>query len=400
MSAAIFQRANRIGNVQVSDIVKMSEAARARRAEGHDVIGLGIGEPDFRTPDHVNEAAIKAIHDGDTNYPPIAGKLALREAVAKLYEGMAAENVIVSSGSKYTLFNAFMATLNDGDEVILPAPYWTSYSDIVAICGGVPVTVETKAEDGFQINIETLRAAMTSRTKWILINSPSNPTGAVMTKEVMTGLGEVLADFPNCWLMSDEIYEHLTYDAEFTSAYTHLAHLRDRMLITNGVSKAYAMTGWRVGYGIGPAALVKAMTAVQAQGTSGTCSIAQAAALAALAGPQDLLVTRCASFRERRDLVLGYLNQMEGIVTPTPEGAFYTFSSWKALKGCQTPEGKVLESDHDFCSYILDAANVTVIPGTGFAAPGHFRISYASSVEELNTALSRMVDAVNALKKA
>lgn len=399
MSSAIFQRAKRISNVQVSDIVKMSEAARLRRAEGHDVIGLGIGEPDFRTPDHVNEAAIKAIRDGDTNYPPIAGKAPLRQAVADLYDGMAAENVIVSSGSKYTLFNAFMATLNEGDEVILPAPYWTSYSDIVAICGGVPVTVETKAEDGFQLDNDRLRAAMNEKTKWILINSPSNPTGAVMTREVMTALGALLEEFPNCWLMSDEIYEHLTYDAEFTSAFTQLAHLRERMLITNGVSKAYAMTGWRVGYGIGPLELVKAMTAVQAQGTSGTCSIAQAAALAALEGPQDYLAERCASFRARRDLVLGYLHQMNGIITPTPEGAFYTFSSWQNLKGSVTPDGRILESDHDFCSYILDAANVTVIPGTGFAAPGHFRISYASSVEELNTALSRMVDAVNLLKR-
>ena len=394
-----FQRADRINNVQVSDIVKMSEAARNRRAEGHDVISLGIGEPDFNTPEHVNNAAIKAIHDGDTNYPPIAGKPLLREAVARQYEGMTADNVLVSSGSKYILFNAFMATLNDGDEVILPAPFWTSYADIVTIAGGVPVILPGRAEDGFQLDIEGLKNAIGPRTKWILINTPSNPTGAVMTPEVMNAMGDVLTENPQCWLMSDEIYEHLTYDVAFISAYDQLPHLRDRMLITNGVSKAYAMTGWRVGYGIGPADLIKGMTAVQAQGTSGTCSIAQAAALAALEGPQDYLADRCASFRERRDLVLRHLNKMDGITTPTPEGAFYTFSSWQGLKGSTSPSGDVLNTDHEFCSYILNAANVTIIPGSGFAAPGHFRISYACDSNDLETALTRMADAVAALKR-
>ena len=220
-----------------------------------------------------------------------------------------------------------------------------------------------------------------------------------MTREVMTALGALLEEFPNCWLMSDEIYEHLTYDAEFTSAFTQLAHLRERMLITNGVSKAYAMTGWRVGFGIGPQNLIKAMKTVQAQGTSGTCSIAQAAALAALTGPQDLLEERRQSFLMRRDLVLNHLHAMDGITTPTPEGAFYTFSSWQDLKGGVTPQGQVLETDRDFCQYILEAANTTIIPGTGFAAEGHFRISYASSVDDLNQALSQMAEAVAAIKR-
>ena len=402
MSNSIFKHAERINNVQISDIVKMSEAARARHAEGHEVISLGIGEPDFRTPDHVNEAAIKAIRDGDTTYPPIAGKPLLREAVARPYEDMSAENVLVSSGSKYTLFNAFMATLNDGDEVILPAPFWTSYADIVSICGGVPVTLpirfENGAEGGFQLDITALKSAMTPRTKWILINTPSNPTGVVMTLDIMTALGGVLDEYPHCWLMSDEIYEHLTYDADFVSAYDHLPQLRQRMLITNGVSKAYAMTGWRVGYGIGPSALIDAMTSVQAQGTSGTCSIAQAAALAALEGSQDLLAERRASFRARRDLVLSHLHNIDGINTPTPEGAFYTFSSWVDLTGGITPSGQRLNTDHDFCSYILDAANVTIIPGTGFAAPGHFRISYACAEDDLKTALTRMAEAIALIK--
>ncbi len=400
MAKSSFQRAERISNVQVSDIVKMSEAARVRRAQGYDVISLGIGEPDFRTPDHVNDAAINAIHDGDTAYPPIAGKAALRDAVARQYEGMTAENVLVSPGSKFVLFNAFMASLNDNDEVILPAPYWASYGDIVSISGGVPITVPTKAEDGFQLDLAAIEAAMTPRTKWILINSPSNPTGAVMTPEIMTALGDILARHPQCWLMSDEIYEHLTYGATFTSAYDQLPHLRDRMLITNGVSKAYAMTGWRVGYGIGPADLIKGMTAVQAQGPSGTCSIAQAAALAALEGPQDLLAERRASFLSRRDLVLAHLSTMKGIHTPTPEGAFYTFSSWAGLKGGTTPSGQRLETDHEFCSYILDSANVTIIPGTGFAAPGHFRISYACDASDLDKAMTRMAGAVAAITPA
>ncbi len=397
MTKSMFQRAERISNVQVSDIVKMSEATRKKRAEGHDVIGLGIGEPDFRTPDHVNEAAINAIHDGDTTYPPIAGKPLLRAAVARQYDGMTAENVLVSPGSKFILFNAFMASLNDGDEVILPAPFWTSYADIVSIAGGVPIIVETKAEDGFQLDITAIENAMTPRTKWILINSPSNPTGAVMTPQVMISLGTLLERHPQCWLMSDEIYEHLTYGVDFTSAYDQLPQLRDRMLITNGVSKAYAMTGWRVGYGIGPIDLIKGMTAVQAQGPSGTCSIAQAAALAALEGPQDLLAERRDSFLARRDLVLTHLRDMNGIHTPTPDGAFYTFSSWMGLKGGMTPSGQKLVSDHDFCSYILDSANVTIIPGTGFAAPGHFRISYACDANDLATALTRMADAVAAI---
>jgi aspartate aminotransferase len=397
MTLSEFRHADRIGNVKIPDIVKMAEATRKRRAEGHDVISLGIGEPDFRTPDHVNDAAIKAIRDGDTRYPPIPGKPLLREAVANLYEGTTAENVLISSGAKYSIFNCFMATINEGDEVILPAPYWTSYTDIVTICGGVPVNLLASAEDKYRLNIDKLRAAITDRTRWILINSPSNPTGTVISPEVMTELGKLLEEHPQCWLMSDEIYQHLIYDAEFTSAYTHLPHLRDRMLIINGVSKAYAMTGWRVGFGIGPVPLIKAMTVAQTQGTSGTCSIAQAAALAALEGPQDLLAERCASLRARRDLVLSYLDQMNGILTHVPEGAFYIFSSWTALEGGVTPSGQVLKTDRDFCEYLLDTANVAVIPGSGFAAPGHFRISYACSTEELNTALSRMKDAVNAI---
>ncbi len=389
-----FKRANRIRDVAVSDIVMMSEAARTRRSAGFDVISLGIGEPDFNTPHHVNLAAINAIKANDTKYPPIAGKPELRQAIANRYEAATPENTIVSSGSKYTILNAFLASLNDGDEVVIPAPYWTSYADIVRICGGTVIEVKTTADDGFQLDPQALRDAITPNTRWLMINTPSNPTGAVMSPDRLKEIGDVLANFPNCWLLSDEIYEHLTYDGNFHSAYDVLPHLRGRMLIINGVSKAYAMTGWRLGFGIAPKELIAAMTACQAQGTSGTCTIAQAAAIAALTGSQDLLAERRASFQGRRDLVLRHLNAMKGIETPLPAGAFYTFSRWTKLQGSKTPDGKTLNTDRDFCEYILHAADTTIIPGSGFAASGHFRISYASSEDDLTTALTRMATAV------
>lgn len=393
-----FRRASRIETVTVSDIVIMSEAARARRAEGHDVISLGIGEPDFTTPDHVNLAAIAAINAHDTKYPPIAGKPELREAVARLYNGRGAANVLISSGSKYSLLNAFLATINPGDEVILPAPFWTSYSDIVRLSGGVPVILPTHASAGFKPTPEEIENLISPNTRWLLLNSPSNPSGAVLSGGELRAIGEVLERNPHCWLMSDEIYEHLTYDVPFISAHDALPHLRERCLTINGVSKAYAMTGWRLGFAIGPEELIRAMTVVQSQGTSGTSTVSQAAALAALKGPQDLLAERRESFRERRDLVLGYLRDMDGIETTTPDGAFYVFPSWQKLKRFITPAGQPLEDDQDFCRFILNSADTTIIPGTGFASPGHFRISYACSRDELRTALGRMADAISTLK--
>ena len=393
-----FERAERIARIEVSEIVVMSEAARARRAEGHDVISLGIGEPDFDTPDHVREAAKAAIDAGDSKYPPIAGKPELRAEIASQYENRTAANVMVSSGSKYTLLNAFLASLNPGDEVIMPAPYWTSYSDIVRLCGGVPVTVETDPVRAFKPDPDKIKAAMTEKTAWLLVNSPGNPSGAVFGKDDWQAIGEIIEGHGRCWLMSDEIYQHLTYDTAFISAHDALPSLRDRMLVVNGVSKAYAMTGWRLGYGIGPEDLIKAMTVTQSQGTSGTSTISQAAALAALQGPQDLLVDRRKVFQSRRDLVLSHLGQMQGIACPKPDGAFYAFPSWQALRGGITPQGEPLNSDGDFCRYILEAANVTIIPGSAFAMPGYFRISYACSSEELDEALTRMGKAVAAIK--
>ena len=398
MADSAFRRAERIASVEVSDIVLMSEAARARSAEGHPVINLGIGEPDFDTPGHVAEAAIAAIKGHDTRYPPIAGKPELRDAVASQYGGRTRDNVLVSSGSKYTILNAFMASLDPGDEVVVPTPYWASYGDIIRLCGGKAVELPTRAEDGFIPTEEELMAAMTPKTRWLLVNFPGNPSGAVIDTAGWEMIGKVLDAFPGCWLMSDEIYQHLTYGVDFVSAHDALPRHRGRTLVTNGVSKSYAMTGWRLGFGIGPAPLVEAMTAVQAQGTSGTSTISQTAALAAIMGPQDLLQERQQSFQERRDLVLERLAGMPGIDCPAPLGAFYAFPSWGGLMGGTTPNGARLGNDRDFCSYILEAADVVVIPGSGFACPGHFRVSYAAPKEELGEALDHMAEAVTAIK--
>ncbi len=402
---ADFVKADRLAEVEVSAIVLMSEAARQRRAEGHDVINLGIGEPDFNTPDHASAAAISAIHNHDTHYPPIGGKPELKQAVAALYDGRggtarSAENVIISSGSKYTLLNAMLASVNPGDEVIVLAPFWTSYADIIRLCGGVPVIVPTDANNGFRPDINAITSAMSSRTRWLMINSPSNPSGAVLSAEDLRALGDIVAAHDQCWLLSDEIYEHIVYDTAFVSVADALGDLADRTLIINGVSKAYAMTGWRLGYGVGPAALIAAMLTAQAQGTSGTTTLSHAAALAAITGDQDLLISRQQSFRARRDLVCDHLRGMNGLTVSNPQGAFYIFPSWQNLIGWKTPQGLTLKDDMDFCRYILEAADTVIIPGSSFAMPGHFRISYATDTASLSTAMTRMTQAIADLHPA
>ena len=377
----------------------MSEAARARMAEGHEVINLGIGEPDFDTPDHVAEAAIAAIGRHDTRYPPVAGKPELREAVAGLYNGRAAENVIVSSGSKYAILNMFLASINDGDEVVVPTPYWGPYRNIIGMCGGSLVEVPTLASEGFIPSQEELSKAMGPKTRWLMVNSPGNPTGGVIGAEGWETIGRVLDEHPDCWLASDEIYQHLTYDADFISAHDALPRHRDRTLIINGVSKSHSMTGWRLGFGIGPEPLIQAMMLAQVQGTAGTNTISQAAALAAITGPQDLLVERRERFRERRDLVIGHLEGMDGISCSTPLGAFYVFPSWERLRGGSTPDGSKLDDDRAFCTYILEAAGAVFIPGSAFACPGHFRVSYAAPRDDLEKALGRVAGAIAAIKK-
>lgn len=393
-----FRRAARIAGLGLSEIVQISEAARRLKADGRDVITLGTGEPDFPTPDHVIEAAHAAMRRGDTRYPPTAGTAALRRAIAERAAGpdCAPEQTVVSTGAKQVLSNAFMASLDDGDEVIVPTPYWTSYADMIAVSGGRMIEVPCGAGDGFKIAPDRLSAAITPKTRWLLLNTPSNPSGAMYSAAELHGLADVLRAHPHVWIASDEIYEHIAY-RPFTSFRDAAPDLAGRMLIVNGVSKAYSMTGWRIGWGIGPADLIKAMIAVQGQSTSGACSISQAAALAALAGPQDLVAERAAAFRARRDLVVAKLNATPFLDCPTPDGAFYAFPSCAGVIGRQAPDGAVIDDDARFCRFVLETEGLAAVPGRAFGAPGHFRISYAYSDAELTDGCDRIARACAAL---
>lgn len=392
--------ARRMSDIDVSLIVRISEMATDRKRAGEDIVSLGAGEPDFDTPDFVKTAARAAMDRGETKYTPNAGTAELKAAIAARYKVAAVEpgNVIASAGAKQVLFNAFMATLDPGDEVVLPAPYWTSYVDIVTICGGVPVAVPTRGADGFVLSPAALEAAITPRTKWLLLNSPSNPSGGAYEKGQLRALLPVLERYPGVGLISDEIYEQLVYDDfAFVSALEALPELARRILVVNGVSKAYAMTGWRLGYGVGPKALIDAMAVVQGQATSAPSSISQAAAVAALVGPPEVLSERRESFQRRRNLVVSALNEMQGVVCSNPRGAFYVFPDCTGLLGRRTPQGRVVTTDADLCAYYLEQGGVAVVPGTAFGSPGHFRISYAYAHSALETALERIAAASAAL---
>jgi aspartate aminotransferase len=394
--------AERVRDIKVSFIVRISEDAAARKKAGEDIISLGTGEPDFDTPDFAKAAAKAAIDRGETKYTANSGTAELKTAIVAEYarKGMAIEtgNVIASAGAKQVLFNAFMATLDPGDEVIIPAPYWTSYVDIVTICGGVPVVVTTRGDNGFVLSPEQLERAITPRTRWVLINSPSNPSGAAYDGDQMRALLPVLQRHPGVGLMSDEIYEHLVYDDfKFVSALEALPELSGRIFVINGVSKAYAMTGWRLGYGIGPKALISAMSVVQGQATSAPSSISQAAAVGALTGPRDILAERRDDFMRRRDLIVSGLNAIDGIACANPRGAFYVFPDCSGLLGRTTPDGERIGTDMELCQYYLRAAGVAVVPGTVFGAPGHFRISYAYAQSALEKGLDRIAAASAAL---
>ncbi|SDH04964.1 pyridoxal phosphate-dependent aminotransferase [Pelagibacterium luteolum] len=396
------QIASRVRALDVSLIVKISEMAAARKRAGEDIISLGTGEPDFDTPDFVKHAAQAAIDSGETKYTANTGTPALKAAIVARYrrQGIAVEpnQIIASTGAKQVLFNAMMATLEPGDEVIVPTPYWTSYVDIIAICGGVPVEVRTRGEDGFVMNPEAMEAAVTSRTRWLLLNSPSNPSGGAYNREQLRALLPVFERHPHLGLTSDEIYEHLVYDDfSFISVLKALPELAERTLVVNGVSKSHAMTGWRLGFGVGPVSLIAAMSTVQGQATSAPSSISQAAAVAALDGPTEILESRRQNFWRRRDIVVAGLNAISGLDCPTPRGAFYVFPDCTALLGRRTPEGTVLETDTDLCDYYLSEAGVAVVPGTAFGAPGHFRISYAYAQTALEAALDRIAAATAAL---
>jgi len=393
-----------LARVKPSPTIAVTTKARELKAAGKDVIGLGAGEPDFDTPDNVKEAAIRAIREGQTKYTAVDGTPELKAAIAAKFKrenglDYAADQITVGTGGKQVLFNAFMATLNPGDEVVIPAPYWVSYPDMVLLCGGEPKVVECHENNRFKLLPEDLEAAIGPNTKWLILNSPSNPTGAGYTRAELEALAAVLRRHPDVWVMTDDMYEHLVYDGfEFTTPAQVAPDLHDRTLTVNGVSKAYAMTGWRIGYAGGPRDLIRAMAKVQSQSTSNPSSISQAAAVEALNGTQDYIGERNAVFRERRDLVVRMLNDADGITCQTPEGAFYVFPSCAGTIGKSTPDGKTIESDEDFVTYLLESVGVAVVQGSAFGLAPYFRISYATSTEALAEACTRIQTACAALK--
>jgi aspartate aminotransferase len=388
--------ADALSRVKPSATIAVSQKARELKAKGRDVISLGAGEPDFDTPDNIKKAAIDAINRGETKYTAVAGIVELREAIAKKFKrennlDYTANQVIVGTGGKQILFNAFMATLNPGDEVVIPAPYWVSYPEMVALCGGTPVFVGTTIDNKFKLQPADLEKAITPKTKWLVFNSPSNPSGAAYSREELKALTDVLVRHPHVWILTDDMYEHLTFDDfKFTTPAEVEPKLYDRTLTMNGVSKAYAMTGWRIGYAAGPLQLIKAMDMIQGQQTSGTNSVAQWAALEALEGPQDFITENKKVFQGRRDLVVSMLNQAKGIKCPTPEGAFYVYPSCEGLIGKTAPSGKVIETDEDFVSELLESEGVAVVHGSAFGLGPNFRISYATSEKLLEEACRRI----------
>ena len=388
--------ADALKRVKPSATIAVTTKAAELKAAGRDVIGLGAGEPDFDTPENIKEAAIKAIRDGKTKYTPVDGIPQLKEAIVAKFKrenGLeyAINEISVGTGGKQVLYNALMATLNPGDEVIVPAPYWVSYPDMVALAGGTSVIAEAGMDTGFKLTAAALEKAITPKTKWLIFNSPSNPTGAAYTRAELKALTDVLAAHPHVWVMSDDMYEHLVYDGfEFATPAEVEPRLYERTLTVNGVSKAYAMTGWRIGYAGGPVELIKAMATIQSQSTSNPCSIAQWAAVEALNGPQDFIASNAELFKARRDLVVSMLNQAKGISCPMPEGAFYVFPSCEGTMGKTTPAGKVLKSDEDFVTALLEEEGVAVVQGSAFGLAPFFRISYATSNEALEESCTRI----------
>ena len=395
--------AERLSRIKPSPTNALTGKVLELKAAGRDIIGLGAGEPDFETPDNVKEAGIRAIREGDTRYTPIPGTMALRQAICgkfKRENGLdyAPDEVIVSCGGKQVLYNAFVATLDEGDEIVIPTPYWVSYPDMALLAGGTPVFVDGKEEMGFRITPEDLEAAIGPRTKWVLINSPSNPSGAAYTADELAALCEVVRRHDRVWILTDDMYEHIVYDGfGFATPAAVDPSLKDRTLTVNGVSKAYCMTGWRLGYAAGPKELIRAMTVVQSQSSTHTSSISQAAAVEALNGPQDFLARNARVFQERRDLCVSMLNQASGLRCGTPEGAFYLYISCAGTIGRKTPDGATIENDTDFVTYLLETQGVAVVQGAAFGLSPYFRISYAASNAELEEACRRIQRACAAL---
>ena len=388
--------ANRLSAIKPSQTIAISAKARALAAEGKDIIGLSAGEPDFDTPDHVIEAAIAAMRAGETRYTDPDGTPELKAAVARKFKrdnnlDYAPSQVSIATGGKQILYNAFMASLDEGDEVVIPAPYWVSYPDMVLLAGGTPVIVPCSQENRFILQPADLEAAITPKTKWIIFNSPSNPTGAGYTHDDLKRITDVLMRHPHVWVMTDDMYEHLVYDDfKFCTPAEVEPGLYDRTLTVNGMSKAFCMTGWRIGYAAGPESLIKGMRTIQSQSTSNPNSIAQAASIAALDGPMEFLAANNEVFKARRDLVVSMLNQAPGINCHTPEGAFYVYPSVAGCIGKSTPSGKVIENDEDFVSELLGAEGVAAVHGAAFGLEPHFRISYATATELLEDACARI----------
>ncbi|MGH7001134.1 MAG: pyridoxal phosphate-dependent aminotransferase [Stellaceae bacterium] len=396
--------AARLARIKPSPTIAVTDKARRLKAAGRDIIGLGAGEPDFDTPQNIKDAAKRAIDKGETKYTAVDGTPALKQAIIAKFKrenalDYAPEQIIVGTGGKQVLFNALLATINPGDEVIVPAPYWVSYPDIVNLCEGVPVAVTGPENNGFKIRPEDLEAAITKRTKWLILNSPSNPSGAAYTAKEIKALADVLMRHPQVWVLTDDMYEHLVYgDFKFATICNVEPRLYPRTLTLNGVSKTYCMTGWRIGYAGGPKELIAGMAALQSQSTTNASSISQAAAVEALSGPQDFIPRHNKIFLERRDLVVAGLNRCAGLRCSVPEGAFYVYPSCAGVIGKTTPQGKVLKTDGDFVDYLLDAEGVAVVQGEAFGLSPYFRISYATSNQALIEACKRIERACAALK--
>ncbi len=382
---------NSLKRIKPSPTIAVTSKAREMRAAGKDVIGLGAGEPDFDTPDNIKEAAIEAIRKGDTKYTAVDGTPALKKAIqAKFFRendlSYELDQISVGTGGKQVLYNAFMATINKGDEVIIPAPYWVSYPDIVLLSGGKPKIIKCDEKNNFKLTPEKLTKAVSKKTKWIIINSPSNPTGSGYTKDEIIALSKILIKYKDLYILSDDIYEHITYDGFKFFTIAQIEKLKSRTLTMNGVSKSYSMTGWRIGYAAGPKEIIKAMAKIQSQSTSNPTSISQAAAVEALNGTQDFILERSNSFKERRNFVVNSLNNIKGISCLSPEGAFYVFPNCKKLLNKKTK----LKTDKDFVEKLLEKAEVAVVQGSAFGLDGYFRISYATSMENLKKAMERI----------
>jgi aspartate aminotransferase len=402
-----FRAASRLSDITVSPILALSQRARELRREGRDIIDLTVGEPDFDTPDTIKAAAKLAIDQGQTKYTALNGSAELVSAITwrMTARGMrvGAGQVITSSGAKQVIHNALDATLDPRDEVVLPAPYWTSYADMIRLCGGRPVAAPGHwcPRRGWRVDAKAIGAAITPHTRWLFLNSPNNPTGSAMDHAELDQIAEILREHPHVWLLCDDIYEDLLYQGEIRAPFPVLhPDLASRTLVVSGASKAYAMTGWRIGWGVGPARLIAAMSTVQSQTTSAPCSISQAAAVAALTGPQDRVGTMVAAFMSRRDELVGLLNAIPGVECPSPDGAFYVFPRVERLLGARTPQGATLKSDLDLSAYLLDIAGVATVPGSVFGGPGHLRLSFAAAPAALRDACQRIAAACGDLAQA